>query len=191
MIDPSNGWEAVAGRYADLRSDIGADIVREWAARLPPGGSVIDIGCGTGTPIARTLADAGCAVSGIDPSPTLLAAFRRTLPDASAACEPVEDSGFFGRRFDGAVAIGLIFLLPAATQRGVIARIAGALRPGGHLIFSAPAIPCTWRDTLTGRMSQSLGEAGYRDILADAGLHHVERRTDRGGNDYFAATAAP
>lgn len=189
--DPSSGWEAVADRFASLRSEIGSDVVRRWAAQLPPGGSVVDIGCGTGWPVARILADAGLAVSGIDPSPTLLAAFHKTLPDAPTACEPVQASGFFGRTFDGAVAIGVLFLLLEADQRTAITRIATALRPGGRLLFSAPRTPCRWHDTLTGRLSVSLSEAGYRALLADAGMTLVDMAADAGGNDYFDAIVDP
>ena len=187
MTDSSQGWEAVADRFATIRSDVGADVVRRWAVDLPAGGSVVDIGCGTGRPIALALVGAGLAVSGIDPSPTLLAAFRQALPHAPAACETAEDSGYFGRRFDGAVAIGLLFLLPPATQAVVIGRVAGALRPGGRFLFSAPAIACRWTDTLTGRTSQSLGEAGYRALLDQAGLRLTGSCDDAGGNHYFAA----
>lgn len=187
MTDASQGWEAVADRFAAMRSEVGADVVRRWAADLPAGGSVIDIGCGTGRPIALALAGAGLAVSGIDPSPTLLAAFREALPHAPAACETAEDSGNFGRRFNGAVAIGLLFLLPPATQAIVIGRVARALRPGGRFLFSAPAVACRWTDTLTGRVSQSLGEVGYRALLNQAGLRATGTYVDAGGNHYVAA----
>ncbi|WP_242417574.1 class I SAM-dependent methyltransferase [Sphingomonas panni] len=187
MNDPSHGWEAVAERFAAMRSEVGADVVRRWAGDLPAGGSVVDIGCGTGRPIALALAGAGLAVSGIDPSPTLLAAFRHALPHAPASCETAEDSGYFGRRFDGAVAIGLLFLLPPATQAVVIDRVARALRPGGRFLFSAPAIACCWTDTLTGRVSQSLGGEGYRALLDQAGLRLTDEYDDAGGNHYFAA----
>lgn len=187
MTDPAHGWEAVADRFAAIRSDAGSDVARRWAMDLPPGGSVIDIGCGTGRPIALALAEAGLAVSGIDPSPTLLAAFRHALPEAPAACETAEASGYFGRRFDGAVAIGLIFLLPPATQAVVIGRVAQVLKPGGRFLFSAPSVACRWTDTLTGRESRSLGEAGYRDLLDAAGLRLIDGYVDSGGNHYFAA----
>ncbi|WCP73984.1 class I SAM-dependent methyltransferase [Sphingomonas hankookensis] len=187
MSDPSHGWEAVAERFAAVRSDVGADVVRRWATELPAGGSVVDIGCGTGRPIAVALAGAGLAVAGIDPSPSLLAAFRHALPGAPAACETAEESGYFGRRFDGAVAIGLLFLLPPATQAVVIDRVAAALRPGGRFLFSAPRVACRWTDTLTGRESRSLGEAGYRALLEGAGLRLRGSHADEGGNHYFAA----
>ncbi len=168
--DPASGWDTIADRFAAVRSEVGSDVVRRWARQLPPGGEVVDVGCGTGWPIARVLADAGLAVSGIDPSPTLLAAFRETLPGAPAACEPVQTSSFFDRRFDGAVAIGVLFLLSETDQRSAIARIAAALRPGARLLFSAPRVACRWPDTLTGRISLSLGEGGYRALLAEHGF---------------------
>lgn len=190
MTDRSNGYEAIADRFLAARSDIGVEVVRDWAHTLPLGSSILDIGCGSGWPVATTLTAAGHRVAGIDPSPTLLAAFRRALPGAEAACEAVEDSRCFDRNFDAAVAIGLLFLLPEAAQAALIARVGRLLHPGGRFLFSAPRIAATWRDRLTGRMSRSLGEGGYRALMTAAGLHPIAFITDRGGNDYGMAVAA-
>src|SRR5690606_28389884 len=97
--------------------------------------AVLDLGCGSGTPIAEALAGAGFDVHGVDASPALIAHFHQRLPHAPAACEPVETSAFFGRAFDGIIAIGLLFLLTADTQREVIRRVAGALAPHGRFLF--------------------------------------------------------
>lgn len=190
MTDRSNGYEAIADRFLAARSDIGVEVVRDWARTLPLGSSILDIGCGSGWPVATTLTAAGHRVAGIDPSPTLLAAFRRALPGAEAACEAVEDSRCFDRNFDAAVAIGLLFLLPEATQAALIARVGRLLHPGGRFLFSAPRIAGMWRDRLTGRMSRSLGEGGYRALMTAARLHPIAFITDRGGNDYGMAVAA-
>ena len=185
--DPSRGWEAVARRFIELRSGLGADIVRQWARQLPPGGAVLDVGCGSGTPVSAVLLEEGFKVSGIDASPTLAAEFRRQFPSAEIACEAAETSPFFRRRFDGVVAIGLLFLLPAHHQRGVIGRIARALQPGGRFLFSAPRLPCAWDDILTGQPSLSLGEGAYRSALEQAGMSLHGHYVDGGQNDYFDA----
>lgn len=189
--DPSRGWDAIAQDFIAARSDVGADIVRRWATQLPPGAAVLDIGCGSGAPVAEALVAAGFRVFGVDASPTLVAAFRRRLPSAEVVCEPAETSRLFDRRFDGAVAIGLLFLLPADDQRAVIARVAAALEPGGRFLFSAPRQACDWTDSLTGRTSLSLGEEKYRLALAQSGLDLVDRHTDAGGNHYFDAGRPP
>jgi SAM-dependent methyltransferase len=187
LIDPSGGWEAIAADFIAARSDIGSGVVKQWSKSLRPGGDVIDIGCGAGAPISVALAEAGFAVFGLDASPTLLAAFRRRLPGATAACEAAQDSTFFGRQFDGAIAVGLIFLLLEDDQRKLIDRVGQALKPGARFLFSAPRDPCEWEDLQTGRPSRSLGEATYQRLLAAAGMRLMNSYLDEGENYYFDA----
>lgn len=188
--DPSRGWDAVADRFTAIRSDAGADVVRRWARGLPAGAAVLDIGCGDGAPIAQALVDEGCVVSGVDASPRLLAAFRARFPAAEAVCEAAEASDFFGRRFDGAVAIGLVFLLPEADQRQVIARVGTALKPGGRFLFTAPREACEWADSLTGRRSLSLGAPAYAALLKAGGMRLAGEHRDAGGNHHYDAVRA-
>lgn len=185
--DPSGGWEAIANDFIAARSDIGSEVVRHWTKNLRPGGDVVDIGCGSGAPISLTLAAEGFEVFGIDASPTLLSMFRRRLPGAQSACEAAQSSTFFGRKFDGAIAVGLMFLLSEDDQRKLIDNVARALKPGGRFLFSAPRNPCEWTDLQTGRPSLSLGEMTYQRLLADAGLVLMNNYVDEGGNHYFEA----
>ena len=118
-IDRSNGWEAVATEFVRGRqqSRVGVTTVRAWGQSLPQGASVLDLGCGSGVPIAEALVANGFDVHGVDASPTRCAEFRRRFPHAHIACEAVEESAFFDRSFDAAIAWGLLFLLPPPTQR--------------------------------------------------------------------------
>ena len=187
--DRSNGWEAVAKEFMETRAraSVGAATVQAWARSLPRGGSVLDLGCGSGVPISEVLIDQGLAVCGIDASPTLAEAFRRRFPNAPIACEAVEESAFFRRTFDGAVAWGLMFLLPPATQRDVIVRVARVLNSGGRFLFTAPAQACSWTDQSTGRTSISLGADAYTAALAEAGLSTCGEYVDEGENHYYDA----
>ena len=185
--DASNGYEAVAEAFMRLRSTTGLAAVRKWAASLPRGGAVLDVGAGSGEPLAGALIEAGLDVFAIDAAPTMVAAFRRRFPGAEIACEPAERSAFFDRTFDGALAVGLVFLLPADAQRDLIRRMAAALNPGGRLLFSAPRQVCAWDDSLTGQPSSSLGAAAYRRIIADCGLRFIGEHVDEGGNCYYEA----
>jgi 2-polyprenyl-3-methyl-5-hydroxy-6-metoxy-1,4-benzoquinol methylase len=111
--DKSNGYEQVAETFiAQRNASIGASTVRHWSRMLPRGSSVLDLGCGHGVPISQALIDEGFAVYGVDASVKMIAAFHRRFPLAYAECAAVEDSQVFARRFDGAVAWGLLFLLP-------------------------------------------------------------------------------
>ena len=187
--DPSNGWEDVAGELVAAReqSSIGVEVVRAWARHLPGGAAILDLGCGAGVPISQSLLEAGFTIYGIDASPTLVAEFHRRFPQMSVACEPVETSAFFDRTFDGVVAIGLMFLLPADVQRSLIFRVAAALNADGHFLFTSPAQRCEWTDVMTGRESRSLGRDAYITLLTEAGLALVGNYTDEGESYYFHA----
>jgi SAM-dependent methyltransferase len=154
---------------------------------LPPGADVLDLGCGDGEPVARVFTEVGLNVWGLDASPAMVRAFRSNFPGANVAREAAEDSTFFGRRFAGIIAWGLIFLLDKPAQRRLIRRAAAALEPGGHFCFTAPAVPCFWDDLLTGRRSLSLGEGAYRELLEGEGLGVAASYRDEGDNDYLDA----
>jgi ribosomal protein S18 acetylase RimI-like enzyme len=186
--DRSSGYQAAAAAFLRVRDPrIGRATVARWARTLPPGGSVLDLGCGHGVPVTEALLAAGLRVYGVDAAEAMVAAYRVRFPEAEVACEAVESSAFFGRTYDGIVASGLLFLLEADAQRDLIRRAAASLRPNGSFLFTAPAEACTWTDVLTGRPSRSLGRDGYRDALAAAGLTLTSEHDDEGGNHYFEA----
>jgi 2-polyprenyl-3-methyl-5-hydroxy-6-metoxy-1,4-benzoquinol methylase len=190
--DPSNGFEAIAPEFMRWReqSNIGVATIRMWAQALPKGAAVLDLGCGTGVPISTALSDEGLTVYGIDASASLTAAFRQRLPNAHVACESIEDSRFFDRTFDGVIAIGLMFLLPAEAQRNLIRKVAAALNPNARFLFTAPKQVCTWTDTLTGQTSRSLGAEEYKAAFSAANLTLIGEYVDEGGNHYFDTRAS-
>lgn len=60
-------------------------------ADLAPGSRVLDVGSGTGRPTARTLADAGHRVLGVDVSPVMTALAARQVPTAEFRCADARD----------------------------------------------------------------------------------------------------
>jgi ubiquinone/menaquinone biosynthesis C-methylase UbiE len=105
-----------------------------FAELLPPAGSrTLDLGCGEGR-IGRWLTERGHRVSGIDTSPTLLAAARRAggyaeLVEGSAADLPWPDGAF-----DLAIAFMTLQDMPDA--RTTIAQTGRVLAPGGVLCIA-------------------------------------------------------
>lgn len=186
MNDKSNGYEAIAREFAATRTaSIGPPIVEKWASRLSPGATVLDLGCGNGVPIAQSLLHNGFSVYGVDASRTLISEFQRLFPDAVVECASVEESTFFDRSFDGVVAWGLMFLLPAETQRTLIAKVASVLKQNGAFLFTAPKQACSWTDAMTGLPSISLGHDAYVAELVQNGLTLTGNDEDEGQNYYY------
>ena len=191
-MDQSNGYERVARDFVARRGKspcigIGVKEVRSWAKKLPTGSSVIDLGCGPGFPITAVLVEEGLEVCGVDAAPSLVAAFQRNLPDIPILCEAAQESRLFDRTFDAVLAWGLVFLLKIEDQHRLIQRSAEILVPGGRLLFTSPAKPGMWIDTMTDLESVSPGAEAYRSLLRDVGLTLADEYEDEGENHYFDA----
>jgi len=92
-MDRSSGYETVSSEFLELRgrgrdrsAAIGVAQVRNWAKTLPPGSSVLDLGCGPGFPITVVLVEEGLSVFGVDAAPSFVAAFQRNLPGTPILC---------------------------------------------------------------------------------------------------------
>jgi SAM-dependent methyltransferase len=197
MMDLSNGYESIAPEWLARRGNsstrfnaIGVKEVRKWAATLPRGSSVIDLGCGPGFPLTAVLVEEQLQVFGVDAAPSFVAAFQHNLPGTPIVCESVLESRFFDRTFDAVLSIGLMFLLKANEQLHLIRRFADALVPGGRLLFTSPAKPHVWSDGMTGLASISLGAEEYRSQLSAVRLTVTQEYEDEGRNHYFEALKA-
>jgi len=171
-VDSATAYENHAREFLEIRdkSSIGAHTVERWARSLNPGTEVIEIACGGGFPVTRVLADAGLRLWAIDASPTLVAEFKSRFPTVAVECALAQQSDYFGRKFDAAISIGLLFLLPEADQATMIRRVSEILMPGGRFLFTAPIEVGTWRDVNTGHECRSLGRARYEEILRQSGF---------------------
>ena len=187
LRDRSNGYEEVAKLFMSERDSLtGVSTVRQWSRALARGSSILDIGCGHGVPISQALIEDGFTLYGVDASATLMESFRKRFPSAYTEYSSFEDSGFFGRRFDAVLAVGLMFLLRPDVQCLLIRKVNQALNSNGQFLFTSPREECVWQDILTHRESVSLGADRYRELLQAEGLILVGEMSDEGNNHYYS-----
>ena len=99
---------------------------------VPPGGGLVDVGCGGGA-VLYAMRPRPARVVGVDPSAPSLALARAALPDAlflpgEADALPVPDGDF-----DGALSCGVMAYFPdLAYTRRALAEMVRVLRPGGR-----------------------------------------------------------
>lgn len=167
------------------KSPVGDKIVHQWASKLPAGSNIIEIACGGGYPVTQELSKFELNLWAIDSSETLLAEFKKRFPDVQTKCERVQESNFFDKTFDAAIAIGLIFLLPEPEQEELIKRISNILNPDGQFLFTAPIEIGTWHDSNTDIQCNSLGYDKYEEILTNSGFEIVSTVEDEGKNNHY------
>lgn len=187
VMDSAKAYEARAHEFLRGRDQslIGTVIVDQWTRTLRKGATVIELACGGGYPITRVLEAAGLQLWAVDSAPTLVAEFRSRFPAIPVQCAKVQESDFFDRMYEGAIAIGLIFLLSESEQAALIKRVSKILVPGGRFLFMAPIEKGSWIDMNTGLESQSLGQASYEECLEEAGFRVLATFTDKGANNYY------
>ncbi|MEU6851222.1 class I SAM-dependent methyltransferase [Actinacidiphila alni] len=130
------GYDAVSERYDEA---YGADtkyeaLLAELCARVPAGGRVLDIGCGSGVPVARTLTAAGFAVTGVDISEVQVRRARERVPGAEFRCADITAVPYEPASFDAVVSLFALIHIPLAEQPPLLRDIAGWLRPGGCFV---------------------------------------------------------
>ncbi|QDY44167.1 class I SAM-dependent methyltransferase [Candidatus Pantoea soli] len=132
-----NLYERHAQAFAALRPVSLTE--RPWLDRfiryLPAGGHVLDIGCGTGSPVAEYLLGQGFRVTGIDSSPSMIALCRDKFPQASWKVADMRQLDL-GKTFDGILAWDSFFHLCQSDQRDMFALFSAHARPGTVLMFN-------------------------------------------------------
>ena len=113
---------------------------RAWLDRLllgvPPGGTVLDVGCGTGAPIAAYVLQRGFRVAGVDASPSMIQLCRARFPESEWILQDMRALEL-GRRFDAILAWDSFFHLGMEEQRAMIPCFAAHALPGAPLLFTS------------------------------------------------------
>lgn len=160
----------------DRRAEVGSEA--GWLARfealLPEGATVLDLGCGSGQPIARHLVARGFGVVGVDASASLIALCRQRLPEQAWIVADMRTLAL-GRRFDGLVAWDSFFHLAHDDQRAMFAVFAAHAAPGAPLLFTTGHYHGEAIGTFHGEplYHASLAPAEYRRLLDDHGFDVV------------------
>jgi SAM-dependent methyltransferase len=196
--------EAIIGlysRHATAWDEARGDHLREGAwldrflALLSPGGTILDLGCGSGRPIARYCIEKGHPVTGIDASPQLIALARERFPDQDWRVADMRTLEL-GRRFEGILAWHSLFHLTPEDQEAMFPILRAHAASGAALMFTSG-----WnRGVAMGRFQgeplyhASLDPDEYYRLLAGHGFkalaHEVMGAADAGAGAIWLARQA-
>lgn len=130
----ATGYDVMSDRYvawsARIDDPARTRFVTDFSGRLPTGSSVLDLGCGTGIPTARALAER-FTVTGVDLSVRQLETARRNVPGATFVHGDLATVDFPVGSFDGIASLYAISHVPRDEHEDVFRRVFGWLRPGG------------------------------------------------------------
>jgi SAM-dependent methyltransferase len=181
---------------ADRARDL--SIERDWLDRftllLPKNATILDLGCGSGEPIARHLIERSFRVSGVDTSPTLISLCRSRFPDGEWLVRDMRTLEL-DTTFQGLLAWDSFFHLSPDDQRRMFPVFRQHAAPGAALMFTSGSSfgEClgSYRDEPL--YHASLAPPEYRSLLESNGFRveaYVEQDPDTGGHTVWLARHA-
>lgn len=127
---------------------------------LPEGARVLDLGCGTGDPIAKYITERGFRVTGVDESEQMLKFARQTVPEAElihADMVTVELTDTFA----AAVAWDSMFHVERKHHAALYLKLANGLREDARLLLSVGGSAPAEDDSIEGFTSEMYGQTFY------------------------------
>ena len=166
-----NSYDSIAEQWhKNFRGQAYADRILGYVDRvldgLPPQAKVLDLGCGTGKPIARHIIDRGFCVVGVDQSQKLLAIARTVVPEAELIHADMVDIQFT-ERFAAAIAWDSVFHVERKHHSTLYRKLADALEPGRRLLLSVGGSGAESRESSEGGItSEMFGQTFFYDAFA-------------------------
>ncbi|WP_194095800.1 class I SAM-dependent DNA methyltransferase [Marivivens aquimaris] len=189
-------YDRIAGdwdRYRDRRLTERAWLDRMLAAAPRNKGkrTVLDLGCGSGRPIATYLADRGAQITGVDGAPRMTELFTHNLPSATVHTADMRGLDL-GRTFSAILAWDSFFHLSPADQRQMFAVFAQHAAPDTILMFTSGPDEGVEMGEVVGEAvyHASLSPEAYRDLLTRHGFEELMFKPedpDCGGHSVWLA----
>lgn len=133
----ADSYNRIAEKWAEYRkmSKINK-CIEDFAAMLPASSKILDIGCGTGRPIAEYLSEKGFIVSGIDISEEMIKRARTLhIPNADFLCADFMEINI-EEIYDAVIAFDSIWHIEYEKQAQIYEKVAAVLREGGLFLFT-------------------------------------------------------
>lgn len=179
--DTCSKYDKLAAWFDSERSGclMEAPYLEALLARLPAGGSVLDLGCGSGEPLAGFFIRQGFSVTGVDGAPAMIELCKSRFPGMSWLLGDMRGLAL-GRRFDAVLAWDSFFHLQKDEQRAMFPVFGAHAAPGALLLFTSgpdDGDSCGVMEGLTFSYS-SLAPAEYRALLAREGFEVLLHKAD-------------
>lgn len=165
-----------------------------FAGLLPKAGALLDLGCGSGEPLARHFIEAGFRVTGVDTSASMIARCRSCCPDADWRIADMRMLQL-PRTFDGILAWDSFFHLGQDDQRRMFPVFRRLAAPRAALMFTSGPAHGEAVGTFEGEplYHASLAPEEYRSLLLEQGFEivaHAAEDAECGGHTIWLARSA-
>lgn len=196
------GYNTIADTWAKERQwYLEKPSLDQAISHIRPGGTILDVGCGSGKPIAEYLQDAGFEVYGLDISERLIAHAGKVVAADHLFCSDLRSLAC-DQQFDAIICWFTLFHIHSAEHPRILSKLASMLQPGGILLISFADTSCSpsgddvnmidSSTILSSQFSHTFYHSGKpaannSQSIIDAGLTVIDDYCDQPGNQVIIA----
>ncbi len=136
-IDIEQAYDLICDDWQKFRNSTKINkCIVDFCDLITPNGKILDVGCGTGYPIAQYLVERNFFVTGIDVSQKMIdKANKLQLPKAIFIKQDILDFSA-DLQYDGVIAFDSIWHIAKEKQRDIYRKIASLMNYGAYFLFT-------------------------------------------------------
>lgn len=183
MDNEGRKYDLIASGFANMRNEFNTEkkYIDLFVQHLKPKAQVLDIGCGSGFPIASYLIEQGLQVTGIDGSQELLKIAKTNCPSLNCIYGDIRTVEL-DEKYDGIIEWWCLFHIPKSDHAKMITRFSHWLKKDGILEFTSGdhEFESKNSDMLDQELSfYSLDPLDYEKCLKENGFKILLRESDQ------------
>ncbi len=167
----ARAWTELRGQFLYEKTWL-----NHFLSLIPEHAQILDLGCGSGKPVAAYLIEQGHAVVGVDSSEGMIEMAKHNFPEQHWIQADMRQLDL-GQKFQGILAWDSFFHLTQDDQRKMFAQFSKLAETGAALMFtSGPSHGETLGDLFGDVLYHaSLSQDEYRQLLKDHGFEVVKK----------------
>lgn len=181
-----HGYDRCAQRYLDQRDIFeNRKYLDDLIYRLEPNSSILDVGCGAGSPIDKYLVEKGFKVTGIDISSEQIRLAKEIVPQAKYLVKDMSEADFPDTYFDSAISFYAIFHVKREEHQALFDKLFSIIKPGGYILVTMGAEEWEGFEDFHGSEMfwSHFGASKNLEIVTSAGFKLVNHEIDSPGDE--------
>lgn len=177
----ASSYDKIAEKWHSFRKNCKINLcISEFADIIAKGGNILDVGCGTGHPVAEYFLERGFRITGIDPSAKMLEKAKDLECDRASFLHTDFLNFRTDKIFDAILAFDSLWYIPLEKQPLIYKKASSLLKNGGYFMFTHGKTQGETQGEMFNEpfLYAALSLDEVKDLLSENGFKIIKCETD-------------